>query len=201
MERTDFVDVWPVRLNMVEEPSSLMAWVIELLSFGRAPLRSPSQFLAMQLDRESAIVLRRILTVTPSSLVAPDLEGSRRELLDRLDAFLISGSWRRRRRRARVAIFTETTLYPRWFIESVASRRTAVMLARVAKMFPAVRSATVIDARYWVLLRLDREDALRIRDFLLLESPSEDAREMTDRYVERLSEMIEVPYSSGGAWS
>jgi len=75
------------------------------------------------------------------------------------------------------------------------------MLARVAKMFPAVRSATVIDARYWVLLRLDREDALRIRDFLLLESPSEDAREMTDRYVERLSEMIEVPYSSGGAWS
>jgi len=75
------------------------------------------------------------------------------------------------------------------------------MLARVAKMFPAVRAATVIDARHWVLLQLDREDALRIRDSLLLESPPEEAREITDRYVERLSEMIDVPYSSGGAWA
>ncbi|WP_204574480.1 hypothetical protein [Clavibacter michiganensis] len=92
-----------------------------------------------------------------------------------------------------MTITTETTLYPGWFIESVASRIMAGRLARVAKTFPALRAATVIDARHWVLLQLDREDALRIRDSLLLESPPEEAREITDRYVEKLSEMIDVP--------
>jgi hypothetical protein len=188
--KDDELSAWRVALQIdAAKPSVVLGAVIRIATFGNIQLCAPWQRFALQLDRKMLRRMQCLLATPPSGVLDPQVAALKEDLTQGLGVFLATD---RSTFGGRCSIGAMPDLpYVAWFLDFAISRHGAEFAARIAGLFPSVRRAFVVDPAVWLLLVLDREDALLLRDALVIDSPSEVALERKSRYLERLTEAIE----------